>query len=126
MKTYSRYLLQIGLAIVFIGIGIMILQDPVGWAALIQPWAAKLIPGSIISTMKETAFLDVGVGILFLIGPIVWIAALIGSVHIAVVLVTTGITTITIRDVGLLAAALVLFIETVPTSVVRKVVFWKK
>jgi uncharacterized membrane protein YphA (DoxX/SURF4 family) len=125
MKKYSRYLLQVGLGTVFIGIGVMILQDPAGWAALIQPWAAKLIPGSILSTMKETGFLDIGVGVLFLIGPLAWIAALIGSVHITVVLITTGITTITIRDIGLLAAAIVLFIETVPMSLVRRVLFWK-
>jgi uncharacterized membrane protein YphA (DoxX/SURF4 family) len=128
MKKSSQYVLQVGLAITFIVIGVMILQAPDTWAAFIAPWAAKLIPGSVIDAMNQTAYVDIAVGVLFLIGPTVWIAALVGTIHLAIVLVTTGLSsfTITIRDVGLLAATIALFLETIPPSVVQKVMFWKK
>ncbi len=126
MNRFAKYLLQIGLAITFFVIGMMILQDPEGWGALIQPWALKLVPGSVVDAMRQTAYVDMGLGILFLIGPVAWIAALVGSVHIVIVLVTVGVNTITIRDIGLLAATIALCIETTPASLVRRLMFWKK
>lgn len=104
----------------FGAIGFMILQDPVGWGAMLQPWAAALVPGSLTAVMRQTGVLDIAVG-LFLLSPrTAWAAALVGAVHVLIVLITTGINVITIRDVAILGASAALFLETVPPALVRK------
>ncbi|MBI2454150.1 MAG: DoxX family membrane protein [Parcubacteria group bacterium] len=102
----SILILRWGLAITFLWIGFMIWQNPEAWGGYIKPWAADLIPVPIEQVMKATAVLDIVIGLMFLVGPLVWIGGILGALHLAVVLVTSGITDITVRDIGLLAATL--------------------
>lgn len=85
-----------------------------GWGGYIQPWAANLIPIPIKVVMIATAILDVTVGFFLLIDVFTWLFALFGVIHLTVVLITTGITAFTVRDIGLLAAAFSLFLQTQP------------
>lgn len=128
MKTSSRTILQIGLAITFVVIGFMILQDPVGWGALVQQWALDRMPGTLESTMRQTAYLDIVVGILFLFRKTAWIAGFLGAAHLLVVIITVGMPggSIVIRDFGLLMACVALFVETIPAGVVNRIAFWRK
>ena len=48
------------------------------------------------------------------------VAALVGAIHIMIVLVTLGITSVTVRDIGLTAATITLAIETLPGWVITK------
>lgn len=115
MRKSSYHFLRVGLAITFLWIGVLIFRDPLAWGSYIQPWAVKLLPVPLLQTMQATAVLDVlvGLGLLFDFFP--WVAALLGSVHLIIVVVTGGVTDITIRDVGLLTGVLALFIETAPS-----------
>ena len=113
-KPLSYHLLRIGLGIVFLWIGVMIFQDPVGWSTFIRPWAARLIPVPLVQAMQETAALDVIVGALLVSGLLVWAAAALGAFHLAVVLVTSGVNATTVRDIGLLGACLSLAAATWP------------
>ena len=126
MKKSAFNILRIGLAITFFWIGILIWRNPAEWAIFIQPWAAQLIPSSVVFAMQQTAVLDMAIGLLFLVNPLVWLAALLGAFHLVVVLITTGISEITIRDVGLLSATIALLIESLPKSIWDKILSLKR
>ena len=114
MKFPMMILVRIGLGFTFLIIGFMISLDPNGWAILIQPWIRDLIPYSTDEMMFAIAGFDMAIGILLILGIWTWLASLLGALHIIGVLIVTGITEITIRDIGLLAAAITLSIETAP------------
>ena len=71
--------------------------------------------------MVATAILDIGIGVLLLVNRLVWMAALAGAIHLIIVLATSGVTDITVRDVGLLAAALALAVNFLPKSFYDKI-----
>lgn len=121
MTNASKLVLRVGIGITFLWIGILIFRDPTGWAAFIQPWAAKLIPGSIQTAMLQTAVLDMIIGVLLILGLWTWLASLLGVIHLIIVLVTAGITDVTARDIGLLAASLSLFLGSAKPSFLQKI-----
>lgn len=109
--------LRIGLGITFLWIGILILKDPVGWGAMAAPKIQNLLPISIKTIMINTAVLDIVIGI-FLINNffpfLIWLAASIGTLHLTMVLIITGIDAITVRDIGLLGGTAAISIKTWP------------
>ncbi|MDP2696364.1 MAG: hypothetical protein Q8O87_03925 [bacterium] len=111
MSRKAIYVLRIGLAVTFIWIGVLILRNPEAWGGYIKPWVVELLPASVARIMIGTALLDIIIGIGFLINPLVWWAALLGAVHLIMVLIGSGITDITVRDIGLLAASLALLLS---------------
>ena len=121
MKKTSFHILRVGLAITFLWIGVLIFKQPEAWGGYLQPWAAKLLPIPIAQAMVATAILDIGIGVLLLVNRLVWMAALAGAIHLIIVLATSGVTDITVRDVGLLAAALALAVNFLPKSFYDKI-----
>lgn len=115
MSSSSFHILRVGIGITFLWVGILILRDPEAWGGLLQPWASGLIGGSLTQAMIGTAILDVTVGGLLLVNVFVWPAALLGALHLVIVLTTVGINAITFRDIGLLAATVALTVHTWPT-----------
>lgn len=126
MKKTSYHFLRVGLAITFLWIGILILRSPEAWGALLRPWAAAILPVPLKEAMIGTAFLDIVIGVALLADLKIWIWSLIGAAHLGVVLTTTGINDITIRDIGLLVAVLALAIESFPASISEKLFSWEK
>lgn len=120
------HILRIGLAITFLWIGILILKQPEAWGGYLKPWAAKLLPIPLSQAMLGTAILDISVGFLLLINSFTWLVALIGALHLGVILVTSGITDITVRDIAILAAAVTVTIESLPESLFNRIPLWKK
>jgi hypothetical protein len=117
MKPSATHVLRIGLAITFLWISVLIFQAPLVWAGLMQPWAARLLPaGSLTALMLATAGLDALIGLLLLINVLTWAAAALGALHLVTVLITTGITSITVRDIGLLFACAALAASVWPSS----------
>ena len=121
MKKSSHHVLRIGLVVTFLWIGVLILRQPEAWGGYLKPWAVGLLPVSVARAMVVTAVLDVAIGISLLIGPAVWIAAFIGAIHIALVLVVSGITDITVRDIAILAAAIALALDSLPETFYNKI-----
>lgn len=121
MKKAPYHILRVGLAITFLWIGILIFKEPEAWGGYLQPWAADLLPVPIKEAMIGTAVLDITVGFLLLIDYFVWLAAALGSLHLIIVLTVAGINAITVRDIGLLAAALALFWSDLPPKLFLKV-----
>ena len=102
------------MAITFIWIGVLILKSPESWGGYLQPWIVNLLPTSIENVMISTAFFDIIIGILFLVDWFTWLAGLLGAFHITIVLTVSGITDITVRDIGLLTGCLAIMIESLP------------
>lgn len=117
MGKSSFHVLRVGLAITFIWIGVLILKSPESWGGYMQPWAVKFLPISINQVMISTAILDIVIGVLLLIDWFAWIAAILGSLHLVIVLTVSGISDITVRDIGLLAAAFALIMDSLPVYV---------
>lgn len=123
MEKASFHILRVGTGITFLWIGILILRDPVAWSGMLLWWARDLLNMFSISpaeALVAAAFLDIAVGFFLLIDVFSWAVALMGVLHLLIVLVTVGINVITIRDIGLLAATFALFLDSCP----EKYRFW--
>ncbi|MDE2001845.1 MAG: hypothetical protein KGI60_04765 [Patescibacteria group bacterium] len=120
MHKSASWVLRIGLSITFFWIGMMILQDPLGWFALVRPWAAALVPGSPAAFMQETAMLDVAVAIMLLIPQLEWVGALVGTIHLLTVMLSVDVADFLVRDIGLLGAASALLIDSFPSSLLDR------
>jgi uncharacterized membrane protein YphA (DoxX/SURF4 family) len=104
-KESGYHILRVAMGITFAWIGVLIFKEPVFWGGFLQPWAAGLLPVPIKEAMIGTAFLDLGIGLLLLADVYTWVVATIGAVHLAIILIVSGIDSITVRDIGLLGAA---------------------
>lgn len=90
-----------------------------------QPWVANLLPIPITQLMIGTAILDTVIGICLLFNIYVWVVALIGFLHVSGVLIVTGITDVTVRDIAIAYCAFALMIETLPEFVTLRLPFLK-
>lgn len=126
MSKTAFQILRVGLGITFLWIGVLIFRSPEGWGSMLQPWAAALLPLPLRDIMMGTGVLDIIIGILLLIDAVVWLGALAGGIHLIIVLTTTGITEITVRDIGLLAGVLALFFTALPPWLKQRLAFWQK
>jgi len=121
MKKTSFHILRVGLAVTFLWIGVLIFKQPEAWGGYLMPWAAGLLPVPIEQAMMGTAVLDVIIGALLLYDFFVWFAALVGVIHLIIVLAVSGITDITVRDIGILAAAIALMADSLPENFINKI-----
>ena len=119
MKKTSFHFLRVGLAITFMWIGVLIFKNPEAWGGYLQPWAAGLLPIPIDQAMIGTAILDITIGAFLLFDFLPWLAAFLGAVHLIIVFSGKGISEITVRDIGLLVAALALMIDSLPQRVLK-------
>ena len=102
---------KLSLNILRISLGIFILQNPEGWSALIKPWAENLLISSPKNTMIVNGALDVIIGIALILNFLTWIFAALAAIHLLIILIFSGIDSITARDIGLLGASIALVIE---------------
>lgn len=124
MKKTLFHFLRVGLAITFLWIGVLIFKNPEAWSGYLQPWAAGLLPIPLEQAMIGTAILDIVIGALLLFDFLVWAAAFVGAIHIVIVLTVSGITDITVRDIGLLVGTLALMIDSLPQSIISRITFF--
>ena len=113
-QSYGYHIIRVGLAITFLWIGVLIFQDPVGWGGYLMPWAQKLLLVPPAQTMLGVAVFDIVIGGLLLVDVWTWAASLLAAIHLFGVLAVVGIDPITVRDVGLAAAAVALAVATWP------------
>lgn len=126
MKRTSFHILRVGLAITFLWIGVLIFKTPEAWGGYLQPWAVGLLPIPIAQAMIGTAILDIAIGFLLLIDSFVWVAALVGAIHLVIVLTVSGITDITVRDIAILAAAVAIMADSLPKNFTDKIMSLQK
>ena len=114
MSKVSFHILRVGISVTFIWIGVLILKSPESWGGYLQPWAVKLLPFGISQAMISTALLDIIIGVFLLVDWLTWLAASLGTIHLIIVLLVSGISDITIRDIGLLAGTIAILIDSLP------------
>ena len=114
MNKISFHILRIGLAVTFLWIGVLILRNPAAWGGYMRPWAAGLLPIPLAQAMTGTAILGIIIGAFLLINFLPRLTAIVGAIHLAVILIVSGITDITVRDIGLLTGMLALMIDSPP------------
>ncbi len=120
MKKISFHILRIGLGITFLWIGVLIFKNPDAWGGYLQPWAVNLLPVPLTDALIGTAILDIALGTLLLVDVFTWLTALISAAHLIIILIVSGITDITVRDIGLLAGVLALVIDSLPLAIYNK------
>ena|SRR3989338_8421646 len=125
MKKTSSHFLRVGLAITFLWIGVLIFKNPEAWGGYLQPWATGLLPIPLAQAMIGTAVLDIAIGAFLLFDFLPWLAAFVGAIHLVIVLIVSGITDITVRDIGLLVAMVALMIDSLPQEIIRRITFLK-
>lgn len=108
------HILRIGMGITFLWIGVLIWKDPMGWGGFLQPWALKLLIMPVKQVMMITAVSDIILGILLLANAWTFLASFIASVHLLIILITSGINEVTIRDIGLLGGTIALAMSAWP------------
>lgn len=119
MREISEKLVRFGLAATFTLIGVSILRSPEAWGGYMAPWVAQLLPVPVAQAMMGAGIGDIAIGILLVIAPLAWLGGLLGALHIAAVLVVSGVTDITVRDIGLLTASVAIFIEKLPQRIIK-------
>ncbi len=114
VRNLAYHILRLGLGATFIIIGFFILRSPQGWATFLQPWAAGLVSKvlPVTDVMVAVGTFDIVIGIAFVSNLFMPIAAGLASLHIFTVLIVTGITEVTVRDIGLLAGTIGLLLDT--------------
>lgn len=124
MNKASFHILRVGMAVTFLWIGVLILKNPVAWSGYIEGWVLDLLPTTPEKVMIAIAIQDIAIGAFLLIDMFTWVAAAAAVFHLATVLIVSGINDVTIRDIGLLAGSLALFVQTIPQNIIFK--FLKK
>src|SRR3989338_9854722 len=114
VNSSGYHVLRIGMGITFFWIGILIWKDPAGWGGFLQPWALKLLIMPIEQVMAITAVSDIILGILLLTNAWTFLASSIASIHLLVILITSGINEVTVRDIGLLGGSIALAVSSWP------------
>lgn len=116
MEKSSYHVLRVAVGITFIWIAVLIFKDPDVWVGLVQSWVKDLSPVPLEQALISTAVLDLIVGFMLLIDRFAFAAAVLGAIHLATVLIVTGITVITVRDIAILGAVIALAIENYPAG----------
>ena len=122
MKKTAFHFLRVGMAITFLWIGVLIFKNPDAWGGYLQPWAYGLLPVPLEQAMIGTAILDIVIGAFLLFDFLPWLAAFVGAVHLVIVLTVSGITDITVRDIGLLAGTIAVMIDSFPQWALNKII----
>ncbi|OGZ28587.1 MAG: hypothetical protein A2931_01620 [Candidatus Niyogibacteria bacterium RIFCSPLOWO2_01_FULL_45_48] len=116
MNNYAFHVLRVGMAITFLWVGVLIFQSPEAWTGFIKPWVADILITTPEKAMIGTAIFDIIVGFLLLIDFWTFWASFFAALHLALVLLVSGIDAITVRDIGLLAGALAMAVNLWPEN----------
>ncbi len=112
-KHYGTLVARIGIAAVFLWFGIDKFVHTINWIGWVPEWMQSLIPMSMTNFMYMQGVIEAVIGFLLLIGYKVRFAGLLAVLTLAgveIAMVGTGQTEMMLRDAGLLAASLSLFL----------------
>lgn len=107
---WGLHLLRFGLAIVFLWFGFSQLMDGINWVSWVPEWAVNLlhIPPAMIVLLN--GLFEVALGTLLAINIWVrWVSLVLG-LHLLLITIEIGVTAVGVRDFGLTAATLALFL----------------
>lgn len=99
-KDFAPAFIRYGLAFVFFSFGISQFLHPENWVQLLPDFLINILPGTTIMTIVGTY--NMIVSLMLVLGLYVEIAAILGIMHLVLVLTRIGFGFPGIRDVGLL------------------------
>lgn len=102
-------ILRFGLAFVFIYAGVKSLTDPTAWIGFVPLWAENFISREMFLTVHGAAEIIMAIGLISGI----WLPIFSGTAFLSLISIAVfyGVDEVTFRDVGLAAAALALFFQ---------------
>jgi len=122
LKNIDSWLvLRIGLSITFIWVGYMIITAPLVWGSYISSWVLPFIPIELTQFMITTGIFDIIVGFGFLFNRTVFWSSVFGAIHLAGILIVSGINEATVRDIGLLGGTVSLLIKYLPRKLLQRI-----
>ena len=110
---YGTLIARVGISAVFLWFGIDKFVHTINWIGWVPEWMQALIPMSMTNFMYLQGIIEAVIGLLLLIGYKVRFAGLLAVLTLAgveIAMVGTGQTEMMLRDAGLLAASLSLFL----------------
>ena len=102
------FVIRIGLAVVFLWIGIDTLLHPIVWLAWVPQWLLNIIPFSPTMFMYIQGSVHVLLGSLLLVGFLTRKAAAVAAVILAAIIITLGFNDLAARDFAILTIAIAL------------------
>jgi len=103
-------MLRISLSLVFLWFGAMQIYDPLYFQGYLPPFIFGLNI-SLTTVLYVNAFLEIILGLSLLVGFLTRLSALILSIHLVGIILGLGYNDVAVRDVGLLAAMIVVFLQ---------------
>ncbi len=105
---WSHRFLRWGIGATFLWIGIDILKHPQAWIGYVPPDLPITLARE--DALRINGIADAALGIVILMGWLPKTSALLAALHLAGIIIMNGLDAVLIRDVGLLGAALALFV----------------
>ncbi|MBS3089804.1 DoxX family membrane protein [Candidatus Pacearchaeota archaeon] len=121
---YTPSLVRYAVGIVFLLIGIMQFSSPESWIGYLAEGFSIPFGISLTQAMTGIGAFNALVGLLLIIGLITRIAAALAVLHLIGVIASIGYNDISIRDFGLLLAALSVFLNGTDSLCLEKA--WKR
>lgn len=120
-KLIKEYFLIIGISIVFVGIGIFILRDPLSFEGFFPKLILNNFPYDIKILLYAAGIVDViiGLGILFL-SKLRFYFAILATLHLISIIIFNGLIDVTLRDLGLLGITMYLIFNNIPSWIIKK------
>ncbi|MFQ5847810.1 MAG: DoxX family membrane protein [Candidatus Methylomirabilales bacterium] len=109
-RVSSRLVVRVGLAVVFLWFGVDKFVTPEAWIGWIPSWLYRLIREWQNPFLYLLGAGEVMIGLAFLTGWYLRVAATAASVFLAAVILSSPFSDITVRDIGLLGAAVSLLL----------------
>ena len=118
-KLKPDLVLRTGLGLVFVYAGVMSFLSPENWIGFVPQWVGGIVSPELFLSVH--AGFEIILGLALIVGILLPAASLIAFLDMFALLIFYGIDEVTFRDLGLLAAALALFLLTSPKGVERSI-----
>jgi len=109
MEKWSQIALRVGLGLVMIWFALQQLRDPLPWVSYLPLWT-KNMPITQVTFIYLNGWFELTFGILLIAGFYTRIVALLLSLHMLGIVLTIGYNEIGVRDFGLAAALVSIFL----------------
>ena len=110
-NAYAPVVVRWGIALTLLWFGGAQLLDPVGWSGFVPGYIANNSPIALETIVIANAITEIVFGAALLLGVFVRVSALVMSLHIALIALSLGNTSIGVRDWGLAFAAFGIFLH---------------
>lgn len=112
IRKYEKLILQVGLGLVLLYAGFNSLGQPNNWLGFVPEWVGYFMDLELFLSIHAGA--EIIMGLALIIGFWVPLFSALTVLNMLSILFFFGVDDITFRDIGLFAAALVLFSRSVP------------